>query len=114
MSIIRYEVKITPSAKTQMRQIRDYYAKESGIDDAKEMMREIHEATDNLSWVAGVHDLVKDEPWRSQNIQMIPTSKCNVFYWTDSETSIVYVIAAIYVSMCRVNRQKGVRGHRME
>lgn len=106
MRLLHFEIRITSNTKAQMSEIKEYITKQSNRSDALDVIREMQEATKELDLGAGLHTSIDDEPWKSQNVHVICKANANIYYWTDTEKSVVYVIAVIYVGQTSAEKNR--------
>lgn len=93
----RYKVHITRYAYSQMKEIRQYIAEELFAPDAaKNLLIAIREAIGSLQTMPSRHQLVEEEPWRTECVRRLIVKNFYVYYWTDEEKEQVHVTAVVY------------------
>lgn len=93
----QYEVQITRYAYNQMQEIRRYIELELFAPDAaKHLLIEIRTTIGKLEIMPQRHQLVDEEPWKTNGIRRLIVKNFNIYYWTNEEYSKVYVTAVVY------------------
>ena len=102
---MKYEVMYTARAKKDLQDIFRYiseelFALDSAVGQTKRIINEIQK----LDTLPNRNRLYEKEPWHSRGLRFFPVNKYLIFYKTDIETEMVYVIRIIY-SGCDVHKQ---------
>ena len=91
-----FEIKITPQALSNMREINDYIAHEiMNPDAARNLLDKMQQEINNLAAFPKKYRLVDEEPWRSEGVRKIVVDNYLVYYWIDEENSIIQIIAVM-------------------
>lgn len=99
-----YSVKITPYAKEQMTQIRDYISHQLlNPDAAKNLILKIRKETSQLRQFPERIRTIDEQPWGYQGVRKIIVNNFYVYFWIDEEHLEVYVTAVAYA---RRNQEK--------
>ncbi len=106
----RYKIKITPYAREQMKEIRDYIANQLlNPDAARNTIIAIRKEVNSLSTMPERLRTVDEEPWRSLGIRKISVKNYYVYYWIEEEAQIVHVTAVAYAMRDQTKVLKQVR-----
>ena len=94
---MKYEVLYTARAKKDLQDIFRYISEElfvldSAVGQTKRIINEIQK----LDTLPNRNRLYEKEPWHSKGIRFLPVNKYLIFYKTDIETEMVYIIRIIY------------------
>lgn len=94
---MKYEVMYTARAKKDLQDIFRYiseelFALDSAVGQTKRIINEIQK----LDTLPNRNRLYEKEPWHSKGLRFFPVNKYLIFYKTDIETEVVYVIRIIY------------------
>ena len=93
----QYKVHITRYAYDQMKDIRRYITEELFAPDAaKNLLIAIREAIGSLQTMPSRHQLVNEEPWRTEGIRRLIVRNFYLYYWTDEKKKQVHITAVIY------------------
>lgn len=94
---MRYEVRLTPDAKADLRSIFEYIAYDlQSIQNAAGQLDRLELGIKSLEQMPERFRLYGKEPWRSRNLHIMPIDNYLVFYIPTHEKSIVTVIRVIY------------------
>lgn len=92
-----YEVRITEQAQNQMKEIVDYISYELFAPEAADrLLDKMEKCIINLSEYPERHQLLEEEPWRTEGVRKIVVNNFLVYYWINSSEKRVQVIAVIY------------------
>ena len=92
-----YEVKATPQAEMQMRNIAWYIAvKLENPDAADDLMDDFGDALEELGTNPERHPFVDEEPWTSEEIRWIKVKHYLMYFWIDVENATVQVTGIVY------------------
>lgn len=93
----RYEVKITPYALWQMREITQYISAtlQSPVN-AKAWLNRMKEEMATLSTMPARISLTEEEPWHSQGIRKMVVKNHLVYFWVDTPHLRVWITAVVY------------------
>lgn len=92
-----YKIVMTPDAKSDLRNIRDYIAETfSAPETARNYIHSIREETAKLEYTASVIAPVPEEPWHSRKIRRFSAKEFFIYYRIDESTDIVYILNIIY------------------
>ena len=101
---MEYYVKITKQAKAQLREIRDYIAKELlAPDAAKNMLKLLASEMASLSKMPKRARLIDEEPWRSEGVRVKAVRNYLIYFWIDEENMAVQIIAVIYAKRDQIS-----------
>lgn len=93
----KFKVYITRYAYSQLKEIRQYIAEELFIPDtAKKLLLNIREAIGSLQSMPFRHQLVDEEPWKTEGVRRVIVKNFYVYYWTNEEKEEVHVTAVVY------------------
>ncbi|MBR4050766.1 MAG: type II toxin-antitoxin system RelE/ParE family toxin [Clostridia bacterium] len=93
----KYIVKITPQAHSDMLEIFRYVSnvlKERST--AAKLLDKIETSINSLDIMPHRIPLVKEEPWRSQGIHIMPIQNFLIYFWINENLKEVHIIAVIY------------------
>lgn len=94
---MRYEIRLTPDAKADLRSIFEYIAYElQSIQNAVGQLDRLEQGIKSLEQMPERFRIYGKEPWRSRNLHIMPIDNYLVFYIPNHEKSIVTVIRVIY------------------
>lgn len=94
---MNYKITITPIAKTNLQEIKDYIANDLQEPKAAyNTIRNILAKITLLSETPFIYPLYEDEPWHSRGIRHFPVNNYVVIYWVDEQTKTVSVLKIIY------------------
>lgn len=92
-----YEVKITAQSESQMAEIVDYITNELLAPDAADnLLTKLEKSILGLSRFPEKHQLIEEEPWRSEGVRKIVVNNFLVYFWIDKNQKKVQVFAVIY------------------
>lgn len=92
-----YKIVITPDAKSDIRNIRDYIAEKFfAPKTAKNYIHSIREEIAKLNYVASVIAPVPEEPWHSRKIRRLSSKEFFIYYRIEESTDTVYILNIIY------------------
>ena len=92
-----YQVKITPYALDQLREIVHYISTElQAPDTAKRWRERIKKELATLSYLPARIPLTEEEPWRSQGVHKMIVGNHFAYFWIDEANLIVWIIAVVY------------------
>ncbi len=93
----KYKVEVTSYAKGQMGDIRDYIKYQlQNPDAARNLLKEMQARAKELEYIADTIKPIDEQPWGEQGVKKISVGNFYLYFWTDKEKGIVYVIAATY------------------
>lgn len=94
---MKYKVMYTAGAKKDLRNILRYISEELLTpENAVRQTQRIMEAVRKLDTMPKRNRLYEEEPWHSRGLRFFPVDNYLVFYKTDDETEIVYVVRIMY------------------
>ena len=92
-----YYIEYSSEARQDLYDIHKYIMNElMSPETASQQINRILNETDKLDVFPLRHQLCSDEPWNSKGIRFFPVDNYLVFYKTDDETEIVYVVRIMY------------------
>lgn len=92
-----YNVKVTPYAKEQMMEIRDYIAYQIlNPDAARNQIIKIRAEIRKLSQFPDRIRTIDEQPWGSQGVRKIVVNNFYVYFWIDEDNAEVHVTAVAY------------------
>lgn len=92
-----YKVRITRYAYKQMREIRRYIEEDlSAPEAAKTLLKAMRNAIGALQSLPIRHQLVDEEPWRSEGVRRLIVKNFNIYYWVDELNEKIHVTAVVY------------------
>lgn len=93
----KYNVKVTPYAKEQMMEIREYIAYQLlNPDAARNQIIKIRAEIRKLSQFPERIRTIDEQPWGSQGVRKIVVSNFYVYFWIDEHNDEVHVTAIVY------------------
>lgn len=102
-----YDVHITRCAYNQMYGIRQYIAEELlAPDSARNILFTFREAIMSLQVMPYRHQLVDEEPWRSEGVRYFLVHNFYIYYWVDENKNRVNITAVIYGRRNQVKQLK--------
>ena len=94
---MNWEVEFTDQARHDLRDILDYITYELQEPQiAVNLVRQITKEILSLNQMPMRYRLYDEEPWHSRGLRFFPVGNYLVFYKTDDETEIVYVVRIMY------------------
>ena len=94
---MKYEVKITPYALHQMREIVSYIsATLQSPENAEHWLDTIEKEMASLSSMPARIPLTEEEPWHSQGIHKLVVKNFLVYFWIDTDNLMVWITALVY------------------
>ena len=94
---MKYKVMYTAGAKKDLRKIFRYISEELLTpENAVGQTDRIMESVRKLDTMPKRNRLYEEEPWHSRGLRFFPVDNYLVFYKTDDETEIVYVVRIMY------------------
>ena len=94
---MNYQVKLTPNATEQAREIVQYISETLLVPDvAQKWMSRLKAEIGKLSFMPGRFPLTEEEPWRSRGIHRMVVENFLVYFWMDEPQGIVWVTAILY------------------
>ena len=94
---MKYKVMYTAGAKKDLRNIFRYISEELlAPENAAGQTERIMTAIRKLDTMPNRNRLYEEEPWHSRGLRSFPVDNYLVFYKTDGETEIVYVVRIMY------------------
>lgn len=94
---MKYKVMYTAGAKKDLQNIFRYISEELLTpENAVGQTERIMEAVRKLDTMPKRNRLYEEEPWHSRGLRFFPVDNYLVFYKTDDETEIVYVVRIMY------------------
>ncbi len=103
----RYEIKVTPYAKSQMQEIRDYIIFQlMNPDAAKNLLLEMQKRINDLEFMPESVKTIEEQPWGSQGIRKIIVKNFSIYFWIDEDNRTVHIVAVTYSK----RNQKNVLG----
>ena len=94
---MKYKVKLTNRALTQLKEVVKYISSvllEPEV--ARHWSDHIKKQILTLDHMPLRYPLVDEEPWRSEGIHKMTVENFIVYYWVNSDTSIVWITAVVY------------------
>lgn len=92
-----YEVRVTRQALEQIKEIVHYISNDLMAPDAAHNLLDKMEAEiTKLSSFPKKHDLIDEEPWRTEGVRKIVVKNFLIYYWVDDENNRVQVTAVIF------------------
>ncbi len=105
-----FQIIITPIAKTDLLEIRDYIAYVLGVPHiAIQYLQDIHDQINKLSYLADSIAPVSFEPWHARGVRKIIFKNFYIYYWINRDTNQVYVIAILYNRRDQLKALKNVK-----
>ena len=93
----RYEVKVTPYALRQMRDITQYIsATLQSPENAKAWLDRMKKELALLSSMPERIPLTEEEPWHSEGVHKMVVKNHLVYFWVDALHLRVWIIAVVY------------------
>lgn len=99
---------MTGSAKTNLREIEDYIAKDLANPSAAKNVRSAILYSIRRLTFSPYHQLVDVEPYKSKGIRSYPVGNYIVFYMVDETTHTVYILKIAHSKQSLENRMKGI------
>lgn len=94
---MKYKVMYTAGAKKDLRNIFRYISEELlAPENAAGQTERIMTSIRKLDTMPNRNRLYEEEPWHSRGLRFFPVDNYLVFYKTDDETEIVYVVRIMY------------------
>ncbi len=94
---MKYKVMYTAGAKKDLRNIFRYISEELlAPENAAGQTERIMTAIRKLDTMPNRNRLYEEEPWHSRGLRFFPVGNYLVFYKTDDETEMVYVVRIMY------------------
>lgn len=101
---MQYDVKLTPRAIAQIREVIEYISKVLLVPDtAASWADRLQKEISDLSEMPERYPLFDHEPWRSRGIRKMPVMNFIVYYFVDQNTKTVWVTAAVYGKRDQLN-----------
>lgn len=92
-----YEVRVTRQALEQIKEIVHYISNDLMAADASHnLLDKMKAEIIKLSSFPKKHDLIDEEPWRTEGVRKIVVKNFLIYYWVDDENNRVQVTAVIY------------------
>ena len=92
-----YEVRVTRQALEQIKEIVHYISNDlMAADAAHNLLDKMKAEIIKLSSFPKKHDLIDEEPWRTEGVRKIVVKNFLIYYWVDDENNRVQVTAVIY------------------
>lgn len=105
---MNFRTVMTGLAKTNLRDIEDYIAKDlANPSAAKNVRSAILYSVKRLTF-SPYHQLVDIEPYKSNGIRSYPVGNYIVFYRVDEATHTVYILKIAHAKQSPENRMKGI------
>ncbi|QRV02644.1 type II toxin-antitoxin system RelE/ParE family toxin [Arcanobacterium phocisimile] len=99
-----HHVIITPDAEQDLTELRDYISYVLLVPDtASNYLQTLRKAISKLSYQAGIHAPIPDEPWHSRGVRKIAAKNFYIYYRIDEDASRVYVLNVIYARRDQLN-----------
>lgn len=93
----KYIVKITPQAHSDMLEIFRYITNVlKAQPTAVKLLDKIETSINSLDTMPHRIPLVKEEPWHSQGIHIMPVHNFLIYFWINENLKEVHIIAVIY------------------
>ncbi len=93
----QYKAEITPYAKEQMEEIRDYIKEQlKNPDAARKLLLEMKQQIKKLEYTADCIKTIDEQPWGDQGVKKISVKNFYLYFWIDKEKLELYVIAVTY------------------
>lgn len=94
---MKYKVMYTAGVKKDLRNIFRYISEELlAPENAAGQTERIMTAIRKLDTMPNRNRFYEEEPWHSRGLRFFPVDNYLVFYKTDDETEIVYVVRIMY------------------
>ena len=94
---MEYKIKITPYALRQMQEIVSYIsATLQSPENAEHWLDTIEKEMASLSSMPARIPLTEEEPWHSQGIHKLVVKNFLVYFWLDTDNSLVWISAVVY------------------
>ena len=94
---MKYKVMYTARAKKDLRNIFRYISEELlAPENAAGQTERIMTAIRKLDTMPNRNRIYEEEPWHSRGLRFFPVGNYLVFYKTDDETEMVYVVRIMY------------------
>ena len=102
-----YTVRITRQAREHLRGIKAYIENELlAPDAAKNTIMALKKGIKSLSQMPERIKLTEEEPWHSEGIHRMRVNNYYIYFWIDSDNSMVQVTSVIYVARDQVTQLK--------
>ena len=102
-----YEVKITRQAQEQMAEIVDYISNELFAPEAaSNLLDKMENSIMSLAEFPERFQLVKEEPWKTEEIHKLVVGNFLVYYWIDKPEKKVQVTAVICAKRDQIEQLK--------
>lgn len=102
-----YEVKITRQAQEQMAEIVDYISNELFVPEAASIfLDKMENSIMSLAEFPERFQLVKEEPWKTEEIHKLVVGNFLVYYWINKPEKKVQVTAVIYAKRDQIEQLK--------
>lgn len=94
---MEYEVKMTPYALCQMREITHYISSDlQSPENAVRWLDMMERELASLSSMSARIALTDEEPWHSRGIHKMVVKNFLVYFWIDADNLCVWVSAVVY------------------
>ena len=94
---MKYKLMYTAGAKEDLRNIFRYISEElTAPESAAGQTERIMTAVRKLDAMPNRNRLYEEEPWHSRGLRFFPVDNYLVFYKTDDENEMVYVVRIMY------------------
>ncbi len=95
--MVEFHVKITPHARDQMFEIRDYITYQlMNPDAAINLFLEMQSQIQKLQYMPEMIKTIDEQPWGNHGVRKIIVKNFYVYFWIDHHNSTVHVIAITY------------------
>lgn len=102
-----YEVKITRQAQEQMAEIIDYISNVLFAPEAaNNLLNQMESSMMSLSEFPECHQLIEEEPWKTEGIRKIVINNFLVYYWINKPDKKVHITAVIYAKRDQLEQLK--------
>lgn len=100
-----YAVVLTPQAEQQLRDITNHIAHELlEPAAAHSLLNALQKAMASLSLLPHHAALVSEEPWHSQGIRKLLCRNFLIYFWPDTITHTVQILAVVYARRDQLNQ----------
>lgn len=92
-----YEIKVTPYALRQMREITQYIsATLQSPENAKAWLDRMKKELESLTSMPERIPLTEEEPWHSEGVHKMVVKNHLVYFWVDASHLRVWITAVVY------------------
>ena len=92
-----YEVRVTRQALEQIKEIVQYISNDlMAPNAAHNLLDKMKAEITKLSSFPKKHDLIDEEPWKTEGVRKIVIKNFLIYYWVDDKNNRVQVTTVIY------------------